>query len=83
MKENKSDIVRIHDDAPIGLAAARDASGGIPQDVGTSQAESPGKENVKDIQSGLECGVGIDNIDDVKVGDILEFYTIKEEKKFI
>ncbi len=48
MKENKSDIVRIHDDAPIGLAAARDASGGIPQDVGTSQAESPGKENVKD-----------------------------------
>ena len=42
-----------------------------------------GKENVKDIQSGLECGVGIDNIDDVKVGDILEFYTIKEEKKFI
>ena len=42
-----------------------------------------GKENVKDIQSGLECGVGIDNIDDVKVGDVLEFYTIKEEKKFL
>ena len=48
MKENKSDIVRIHDDAPIGPAAARDASGSIPQDVGTSQAEPPGKENVKD-----------------------------------
>ena len=42
-----------------------------------------GKENVKDIQNGLECGVGIDNIDEVNVGDILEFYTIKEEKKII
>ena len=30
-----------------------------------------------------DLSTGIDNIDDVKVGDILEFYTIKEEKKFI
>jgi len=36
---------------------------------------------VKDVQSGKECGVGLENIDDVKQGDVLEFFTIKEEKK--
>ena len=40
-----------------------------------------GKENVKDIQSGQECGIGLEKIDEVQQGDILEFFTIKEEKK--
>lgn len=48
MKDNKSDIVRIHDDGTADKAAAQETPVGIPQDVGTSQAESPGKENVKD-----------------------------------
>lgn len=39
-----------------------------------------GKENVKEIQSGQECGIGIDDISNVKPGDILEFFTTKEEK---
>ena len=39
-----------------------------------------GKENVKDIQSGQECGVGLEKIDEVQHGDILEFFTVKEEK---
>lgn len=39
-----------------------------------------GKENVKDIQSGQECGVGLEKIDEVQQGDILEFFTVKEEK---
>lgn len=40
-----------------------------------------GKEVVKDIQSGQECGIGLENIDQVQAGDILEFFTTKEEKK--
>ena len=40
-----------------------------------------GKENVKEIQSGQECGIGLEKIDEVKQGDILEFFTTKEEKK--
>lgn len=40
-----------------------------------------GKEVVKDIQSGQECGVGLEKIDEVQAGDVLEFFTIKEEKK--
>ena len=39
------------------------------------------KENVKEVQSGKECGVGLEKIEDVKQGDMLEFFTIKDEKK--
>ncbi len=36
------------------------------------------KEDVKDVQTGFECGIMIENFNDVKVGDIFEDY-IKEE----
>ena len=39
------------------------------------------KENVKDVQSGKECGVGLEKMDDIAVGDMLEFYSLTEEKK--
>jgi translation initiation factor IF-2 len=36
------------------------------------------KEDAKDVQSGFECGIGIDRFNDVKVGDILEVFEIEE-----
>ena len=33
------------------------------------------------MQSGQECGVGLEKIDELKVGDMLEFFTVKEDKK--
>lgn len=36
------------------------------------------KEDVKEVQAGYECGILIENFNDVKVGDILEDY-IREE----
>lgn len=36
------------------------------------------KDDVKDCQEGLECGIGIDNFNDIKVGDIIESYEIEE-----
>jgi translation initiation factor IF-2 len=36
------------------------------------------KEDVKSVRAGYECGIGIDGFQDVKVGDILEGYVIKE-----
>lgn len=33
------------------------------------------KDDVKDVQTGYECGVGIENFNDVKVGDVIEVYT--------
>jgi translation initiation factor IF-2 len=32
------------------------------------------------VQSGYECGVGVENFNDVKVGDVLECYYLEEIK---
>lgn len=39
------------------------------------------KEDVKEVSSGYECGIGIQNYNDIKVGDIIEGYTIDQIKK--
>ncbi|GBD38076.1 Translation initiation factor IF-2 [bacterium HR37] len=39
------------------------------------------KEDVKEVQSGYECGIGIQDFNDIKVGDRLEFYTFEEVKQ--
>jgi translation initiation factor IF-2 len=36
------------------------------------------KDDVKDVQEGFECGIGIENFNDIKVGDVIEAY-LKEE----
>ncbi len=36
------------------------------------------KEDVREVNKGMECGVGVKNYDGVKVGDILEFYVIQQ-----
>ena len=36
------------------------------------------KEDVKSVKQGYECGVGIENFQDLKEGDIIESYRIKE-----
>jgi translation initiation factor IF-2 len=36
------------------------------------------KDDVKEVQSGYECGIGIENFNDIKVGDRIEFYYLEE-----
>ncbi|NLG68790.1 MAG: translation initiation factor IF-2, partial [Firmicutes bacterium] len=36
------------------------------------------KEDVREVASGYECGIGIDRFNDVKEGDVLEFYELAE-----
>jgi translation initiation factor IF-2 len=36
------------------------------------------KDDAKEVATGFECGIGIENFNDIKVGDIIEAYT-KEE----
>ncbi len=38
------------------------------------------KDDVKEVQSGYECGIGIENFNDIKVGDELECYCLDEIK---
>ena len=39
------------------------------------------KENVKEVKNHLECGIGIENFNDVKVGDIIECYNVVEKRR--
>jgi translation initiation factor IF-2 len=39
------------------------------------------KDDVKEVKSGFECGVSIENFNDIKVGDIIEGYEIVEIKQ--
>jgi translation initiation factor IF-2 len=39
------------------------------------------KDDVREVQTGFECGIGIENFNDVKVGDTLEFYDLEEIKQ--
>jgi translation initiation factor IF-2 len=40
------------------------------------------KDDVKEVASGFECGVGIEGYDDIKVDDIIETYEIiKTDRK--
>jgi translation initiation factor IF-2 len=36
------------------------------------------KDDVREVKEGFECGIGIENFNDVKVGDVLEFFRTEE-----
>ena len=36
------------------------------------------KDDAKEVQAGYECGIGVENFNDIKVGDILECYYLEE-----
>ncbi|MEO8446661.1 MAG: translation initiation factor IF-2 [bacterium] len=39
------------------------------------------KDDVREVESGYECGIGLENYNDIKVGDIIEGYKIVETKR--
>ncbi|CAL4323211.1 translation initiation factor IF-2 [Buchnera aphidicola] len=36
------------------------------------------KEDVNEIRNGMECGIGIKNYNDIRIGDIIEVFEVKE-----
>ena len=36
------------------------------------------KEDVREVKEGFECGIGIADFNDIKVGDIIEAYQVQE-----
>ncbi len=38
------------------------------------------KDDTKEVQTGYECGIGIKNYNDIKIGDIIECYYLEEIK---
>jgi len=39
------------------------------------------KDDAKEVREGLECGIGIENFNDVKVGDRIESFRLEEIKR--
>ncbi len=39
------------------------------------------KEDAKEVNTGFECGIGVEKFNDIKLKDILEFYTFREIKE--
>jgi translation initiation factor IF-2 len=38
------------------------------------------KDDVKEVATGYECGIGLENYNDVKEGDMIEAFQMKEQK---
>jgi len=39
------------------------------------------KDDVKEVVAGFECGAGLENFDDIKIGDVVEAYQVIEVKR--
>jgi translation initiation factor IF-2 len=39
------------------------------------------KDDVREVESGFECGIGLENFNDIKVGDSIEAFRIVEAKR--
>jgi translation initiation factor IF-2 len=36
------------------------------------------KDDVREVAQGYECGIGLENYNDIKIGDVIEAYEIEE-----
>ena len=39
------------------------------------------KDDVREVREGLECGIGVENYNDLKVGDRIEAFKMEEIKR--
>ena len=54
---------------------------GIVVYTGELASLTRGKDDVKEVSAGMECGIGIDKFNDLKVGDNIEAFVITEIKQ--
>ncbi|HRZ10406.1 MAG TPA: translation initiation factor IF-2, partial [Gemmatimonadales bacterium] len=60
---------------------ARVVRDGVTVYAGSFSSLKRFKDDVKEVREGLECGIGIENFNDVKVGDRIESYRLEEIKR--
>ncbi len=54
---------------------------GIVIHTGILASLKRGKDDAKEVAAGFDCGVGIENFNDIKDGDVIEAYKIEEIKR--
>jgi translation initiation factor IF-2 len=62
-------------------AKARVVRDGTPVYTGTLSSLKRFKDDVREVKEGLECGIGIENFNDLKVGDRIESFRMEEIKR--
>jgi translation initiation factor IF-2 len=62
-------------------AKARVTRDGTPVYTGTLSSLKRFKDDVREVKEGLECGIGIENFNDLKVGDRIESFRMEEIKR--
>jgi translation initiation factor IF-2 len=62
-------------------AKARVVRDGVPVYTGNLSSLKRFKDDVKEVREGLECGIGIENFNDLKVGDLIESFRMEEVKR--
>ncbi len=62
-------------------ARARVTRDGTVVYTGTLSSLKRFKDDVKEVREGLECGIGIENFNDLKVGDRIESFRMEEVKR--
>ncbi len=62
-------------------AKARVLRDGVQVYDGTFSSLKRFKDDVKEVKEGMECGIGIENFNDIKVGDVIEAYRVEEVKR--
>jgi translation initiation factor IF-2 len=59
-------------------ARVRVVRNGVEVYDGTLSSLKRFKDDAREVREGFECGIGIENFNDVKVGDLIEAYRIEE-----
>jgi translation initiation factor IF-2 len=54
---------------------------GVAVYTGTLSSLKRFKDDVKEVREGLECGIGVENYNDLKVGDRIEAFRVEEVKR--
>jgi translation initiation factor IF-2 len=65
----------------VRTAKARVMRDGVQIYEGTLSSLKRFKDDVREVKEGLECGIGIENFNDLKVGDMIESFRIEEVKR--
>ncbi len=60
---------------------ARIVRDGVTVFTGSFSSLKRFKDDVKEVREGLECGIGVENFNDVKVGDRIESFRMEEIKR--
>ena len=63
------------------VAKARVTRDGVSVYTGSLSSLKRFKDDVREVREGLECGIGIENFNDLKVGDRIESYRMEEVKR--